>query len=129
MTTNNPFLKALSNTDGKTLIVSNGSKFAGQPLDDIAKLKEVLKEHLLCPRYLKFSLYQHYAWNPITPNQGELEKWRGAECFSGNFMSVSHVFQIITLDKEVAKELQQLINENINVLSLSRLQWIVTAIT
>ena len=113
MTTNNPYDKALKNSDGKTLIIGNGSTWYGQPEDAIESLIEVLKAQTLCPRLFHQNLYQNQPWDLSSPNIGEFEKWRGAHHFFGNFRTYSHGFNIVTLDEDLALTLQQLINANI----------------
>lgn len=45
------FEQALERTDGKTLILSNGSKWAGQDPDSIQTLLDVLGDNVLDPMF------------------------------------------------------------------------------
>jgi len=62
-------------------IISNGSKWAGQPLDSIDQLIAVLETEILDPAF------------DLTCN-GFVTKHQGLTCAFGNFLHVSHVFNI-----------------------------------
>ena len=78
-----------------TTIISNGSKWAGDPPDPIATLLDVLARETLDPRFEKYGNF-------------ETEPGR----FFGNFLTVSHVFNISTTDKALARRLRSAIRRN-----------------
>lgn len=90
-----------------TNIISNGSKFYGEPLDSIDDLLEVMKTEPLDPNFEKFgnfcSLYAELVSNKPNPYK---------YTFFGNFFTVSHVFDIETNDEELAEKLLAAIVEN-----------------
>ena len=80
-----------------TLIMSNGSKFLGQPPDDIPRLLVVLAEH------------------PLRRTCGVFitrDKVRGTVRFWGNFADVSHAFNIETDDPEIIESLTSAMRKN-----------------
>ncbi len=88
------FEQALERTDGKTLILSNGSKWAGQDPDSIQTLLDVLGDNVLDPMFEQYHCYRPYPFEPMvrTGRNGEMfQPWLGAACFFGNFLTVSHV--------------------------------------
>lgn len=54
------FEQALERTDGKTLILSNGSKWAGQDPDSIQTLLDVLGDNVLDPMFEQYHCYRPY---------------------------------------------------------------------
>lgn len=109
------FEQALERTDGKTLILSNGSKWAGQDPDSIQTLLDVLGDNVLDPMFEQYHCYRPYPFEPMvrTGRNGEMfQPWLGAACFFGNFLTVSHVFNIITKDDGVVEALTEAIRKN-----------------
>lgn len=82
-----------------TTITSNGSKWHGEAPDSIDKLLEVLKENTLDPR---FSEYGNFIMA-----EGQTVR------FFGNFLNLSHVFNIRTDDPVVIAKLTRAIRENL----------------
>jgi len=80
-----------------TIVYSNGSKMAGQAPDSIGELLEVLKREPL-DRYL-------FDGHFITPHGNTVR-------FFGNFLTVSHVFNIDTDDPDVIQPLTRAIRRN-----------------
>jgi hypothetical protein len=79
-----------------TTIHANGSKWAGQAPDTIEELIEVMRTEPLDPRF-----------KPYADNEGQ-----GVVRFLGNFLRVSHVFNITTDDPEVCARLYRAIDDN-----------------
>ena len=71
-------------------IISNGSKWAGEDPDSLETLIEVLRSETLDPRF------EDHGTFVTRTNDGR------AEIF-GNFLTVSHVFQIEGTDAELAE--------------------------
>lgn len=107
-------------------IMSNGSKWAGEEEDDIATLLDVLTKYRL--DYERFD-NEFYSVNPchgvLNPNYIAWEKTephyidgpRMYECddvyrFFGNFLNLSHVFNIDTNDRETIDSLVKAIEAN-----------------
>ena len=80
-----------------TRIVSNGSRWAGQSPLEIDALLKVLKEHPLNAQFAPF-----ITKSEIDPSQQ----------FNGNFVTLSHVFNIHTNDPELIETLTAAIHEN-----------------
>jgi hypothetical protein len=80
-----------------TTIFSNGSKWVGQQPDSVDTLITVLSEHPLDPTLGK----------PIDRNENT-----GDSFFFGNFLTVSHVFNICSNEPEVVDRLTVAINAN-----------------
>lgn len=68
------FEQALERTDGKTLILSNGSKWAGQDPDSIQTLLDVLGDNVLDPMFEQYHCYRPYPFEPMvrTGRNGEM---------------------------------------------------------
>lgn len=81
-----------------TIIHSNGSKWAGEPPDDLETLLKVLEEHELEPRLAPYI---------------EVGKVGCPDVFFGNFVTISHVFRIETDDPEVRERLTAAIRANV----------------
>ena len=81
-----------------TTIISNGSKWLGEPPDPIEKLLEVLASHPLNRVFERCG-------NFIGPSAGGTRFW-------GNFEGLSHVFDIETDDPDVIGRLTAAIREN-----------------
>jgi hypothetical protein len=88
----------------KTVIDSNGSKWAGEPPDPIEKLYEVLQTHTLNPVFEKYGDFCF--WAPDSPDQPAMIR------FWGNFYALSHVFAIDTNEPAVIERLTTLISNN-----------------
>lgn len=82
-----------------TEILSNGSKWAGQSPDPIEALLARLESETLDPRF------EHYGGFVDTLDDGRTT-------FFGNFGTYSHVFNIITDDEDVVRELTAAIRAN-----------------
>lgn len=78
----------------------------------IEELKEVLSKYTLDPIFLCCGGYIRK--NPKWKNKELAEKYKGCTQLSGNFLSYSHVFNVITNDEKLISELEELINNNIN---------------
>lgn len=81
-----------------TTVISNGSRWAGQPPADIAELLGVLAEHPLSAQYAPFI---HVS-----------EIGGGSTRFFGNFVTISHVFNIDTNDPKTIASLTEAIQTN-----------------
>lgn len=112
-------------------IISNGSKWAGEKPDPIEKLFEVLENHPLDKRFERFDFIEK---NPLKlkfaeinghkvfisdgrgnyVTDGPLYPDKNVTVFSGNFLTVSHVFNIATDDKELIEKLTKAIKRNMN---------------
>lgn len=93
-----------------TIILSNGSKYAGQAPDPLEKLFEVFEQTPLDPTFerygdfaqrVKGELAEHYGVNPDR-----------AMLFWGNFYELSHGFNIYTDEPETIVKLLAAIQEN-----------------
>lgn len=99
-------------------IISNGNKWAktkpwitAEP-ETIEELKEVLKTQTLDPSFEKYGNFINN--NPRWLKEELKELYKGCSVVFGNFKKYSHVFNIITDDKQLLSELQELINKNKN---------------
>lgn len=82
-----------------TTIISNGSKWAGQSPDTIDTLIAVLQRETLDP---SFERHGNFA----------MEMESDYVLFFGNFLTVSHVFNITSSDPDVIIRLRKAIREN-----------------
>ena len=89
-----------------TIINSNGSKWYGDEQDSIETLIEVLGKH---PLDRGFEAYGNFI--AVDPPLIKGDNMRGTNFF-GNFLTVSHVFNIDTDDPEVIRKLTAAIREN-----------------
>jgi hypothetical protein len=89
-----------------TEIISNGSKFAGEPLDSLDLLKERLRTEPLDPMFEDYGCFAYAA-----------EGKRGHTHFWGNFYLLSAVFDIITDDPDLCAELTALIKTNMDTVA------------
>ena len=98
----------------KTIINSNGSKWAGESPDSINKLIEVLKIETIEERFFhKYRTNKNsIKKNPIYLNFCPIKKTKEGFRFFGNFEKLSHVFDIETNDPKVIKKLSQVIINN-----------------
>lgn len=74
--------------DGHALIVSNGSRFAGEPPAPLARLLQVFDAHQVDVEHT--SVNEYPIWG------GWTQPPIGAVSVIGNFVDISHVFQIYT---------------------------------
>ena len=90
-----------------TFIVSNGSKWAGQLPDDLDALEDCLKTHTL----ENFSYCKKIHTTDYLHNSDFVEAISNNNywAFFGNFVEISHVFQIYSNDPEVIKRLSEYI--------------------
>jgi molybdopterin converting factor small subunit len=100
-------------------IISNGNKWAEtkpwlQEPETIEALKEMLKTQILDPTFEKCGNFINN--NPQWLKEEAKELYKGCSVIFGNFQTYSHVFNIITDDKQLIAELQELINTNKNTL-------------
>jgi len=111
-----------------TWIKSNGSKWAGESVDDLDKLIEVLETEKLERRCFGIfekeektadgtKVVRRYSRNPINENPRWLAPWdnlwpEGTVIFGGNFENVSHVFNITTNEPSVIQVLTEKIKAN-----------------
>ena len=103
----------------KTIIRSNGSKWAGEEPDTIETLCDRLQTH---PLDKCFEDYGNFiVWTPRIAVQNGEGEWIGGEplypgegmvSFFGNFATYSHVFSIDTNDLEIIERLTRLIRAN-----------------
>lgn len=90
-----------------TTIHSNGSKWAGEAPDTIEQLIEVLAQH---PLDRRFEDYGNFIDRDPEWLDGSTKP--GVVIFFGNFLTVSHVFNIETDDPEVIERLNRAIKAN-----------------
>ena len=97
-----------------TIIHSNGSKWFGEKPDSIEKLLEVLSE-----KTLAWHIIEKDPKKVINPAKGILMATdqpmypnQNVTCFFGNFIDLSHVFNIDTNDEDVVKKLTAAIKKN-----------------
>jgi hypothetical protein len=91
-------------------IISNGSKWAGQKLDTIEELLNVLNKYSLDPSFEQHGNFVNN--NPQWIKPEAKEKYKGCTKFFGNFATYSHVFDIITDEPEVIEALTEAIKRN-----------------
>ena len=95
-----------------TIILSNGSHFAGEEVDTIDELLEVLKTETIEERFFEKYRTNRYDQAPKFKNQCPISKRDGITQFFGNFERVSHVFRIETDDNKIIKKLSTAIKQN-----------------
>ena len=111
-----------------TWVQANGSKWAGEPVDDLDKLIEVLETEKLEKSF--FGIFEkrektadgtvivsRWSRTPINENPRWLAPWdnlwpKGTVKFHGNFERVSHVFNITTNEPSVIQVLTEKIKAN-----------------
>lgn len=84
-----------------TVVYSNGSKWAGDKPDSIETLLTVLGSYVL-----------DRTFECGEPGQTFIYSDAGMTCFFGNFLELSHVFQIDTDEPELIERLTAAINAN-----------------
>lgn len=97
-----------------TIIVSNGSKFAGQENDSIESLLKVLETETLDRSFEAYGNFINE--NPRYCSQygghNHTSEYEGLTAIFGNFHTCSHVFNIKTNDPQIIKNLTNAINKN-----------------
>ena len=93
-------------------IIFNGSEWAGEPPDTIDKLLEVLSRHTLDPRFEKYGNFVCADTSDKYIRDGHLQAIPGAFRFFGNFIDISHVFNIRTDEPAIIKALTDAIEAN-----------------
>jgi len=102
-------------------INSNGSKWYGEQPDSIDKLIEVLGQHTLDPRFEKHGNFIYKPYHAKRDEQGEFVDDLDKPIFPdhpdavniwGNFLEVSHVFNIHTDEPVVIDRLSAAIRAN-----------------
>jgi hypothetical protein len=96
----------MSTKEYKTIIESNGSKWAGDPPDPIEKLYDRLQSDTLDPRWERMGDFCF--WQPTETFPGPPVMLR----FFGNFYTYSHGFNLMTNDPKVIERLTDLIQAN-----------------
>lgn len=91
-------------------IISNGSKWYGEKPDTIEDLIQVLNTEILDPSFEDYGNFINL--NPTWLKKDFAEKYKGCVKIFGNFMTVSHVFNIITDQSEIIQKLTEAINKN-----------------
>lgn len=79
-------------------VISNGSKWAGEKPDTIEDLLNVLDKYVLDPTFESYG-------NFIIKSNNSVK-------FFGNFLTLSHVFNIVTDELEIINKLSHAINQN-----------------
>lgn len=92
----------------RTVVVSNGSKWAGQAPDPISMLEERLATEPLDPRWEHYGQFVAQA----TVEQAKHYRVRRGTVFFGNFLLLSATFQVITNDAALVERLKALIAAN-----------------
>lgn len=93
--------------DNKSIqIISNGSKWAGQEPDTIEKLLTVLENNPLDDMFEKYGNFVMF--DSIQYKSTGKKTW----VFFGNFLTVSHVFNIKISDEQLAIMLARAIRKN-----------------
>lgn len=93
-------------------IISNGSKWVGQSPDTIDTLLEVLSKHTLDPRFERYGDFVRADTPDIYIRDGHSQVIPGAVRFFGNFIDISHVFNIRTDETVIIKALTDAIAAN-----------------
>ena len=99
----------------KTLILSNGSKWAGQEPDSIETLLGVLEKEPLDKTFEDYGNFfgrVHLEDFKKGLNNKFASKWEDSMHFWGNFKNYSHVFSIYTFDQEIIVKLINAIEDN-----------------
>jgi hypothetical protein len=91
-------------------INSNGSKWAGQKPDTIEELLNVLDKYTLDPTFEKYGNFINN--NPIWVKPKAKEKYKGCTQIFGNFITISHVFNITTDEPDVIEAITAAVNRN-----------------
>lgn len=78
----------------------------------IGDLIEVLGKYTLDPIFEEYGNFINY--NPVWTKKDLKEKYNNCVVISGNFLTYSHVFYIITDNKELINKLKKIIDNNKN---------------
>ena len=92
-----------------TQIISNGSHWGGEQPDKISSLVSMLRAHPLDKTFEDFGNFA-YKLNP--QNCGDRKDDVGKWVISGNFLTYSHVFYIVTTNKPLVNLLRREIRAN-----------------
>ena len=76
----------------------------------ISELKENLKNNTLNPVFELYGNFVNRAPKWIYPESSE--RFKGCTSIFGNFLTLSHVFHIMTDDEQLIGELEELVAEN-----------------
>lgn len=96
-----------------TIILHNGSCFAGEEPDNIKELLEILKTETIEERFFSpFILNKYNNEKRKYTNMCPIKEKDGEYTFFGNFERLSHVFHIITTNKDIIKPLSDAIKRN-----------------
>lgn len=68
-----------------------------------------LAEYTLDPA---FEEYGNFVYTPTWCDEESAEKYKGLTAISGNFLTLSHAFRLLTDDEELIKELTEAIKRN-----------------
>ena len=68
-----------------------------------------LAEYTLDP---VFEEYGNFVYTPTWCDEESAEKYKGLTAISGNFLTLSHAFRLLTDDEELIKELTETIKRN-----------------
>lgn len=90
-----------------TEIISNGSKWYGEEPDTVEVLLDVLENH---PLDRVFESYGNFAYR--AKNKHDREIMGNSTRFFGNFLTISHVFNIQTNDNDLITKLCKAIRKN-----------------
>lgn len=103
----------LESENGDTIIISNGSKWMGEEPDGIEELIEVLSKYPLDRTFEEYGCFFHRVNREDWVNPTEFaDKWTGAMTFFGNFLTLSHVFDIYTFNQDLIERLIEAIENN-----------------
>lgn len=83
----------------------------GQANDTIKELKETLKNYTLDPAFEPYGNFVNRA--PEWENIEYHERFKGCTTIFGNFLTLSHVFNIIADDELLISEIEELVAQNI----------------
>jgi len=87
-----------------------GSMSFEEQLATIEELKEILKNNTLDPVFEQYGNFVDRA--PKWDNPESSKQFKGCASIFGNFLTLSHVFHIITDDEQIIGEIEALVAEN-----------------
>jgi len=101
-------------SDTKTVVISNGSKWAGQSPEGVDELLQALANYALDPTFEEYGNFISRSDDPAEWIGGRIpEQFKGCtRHFFGNFFALSHVFNIYTNDSALIERLSAAIREN-----------------
>ena len=97
----------------KPLIISNGSKWAGELPNSLDYLIHNLKNYMLDPTFERYGFYDLVVADEYLAGQVPKEFKGYSWHFSGNFFELSAVFSVYVADRETAYMLASLIYDNV----------------